>query len=412
MIPSLAAIAAWLFLAQDTVSVQDLVARLGHEDIEQRVLAMRGLIRRSEAAVPGLKAALASDDLEVAQRAQLALSRIEELVLLRPVYKERVPFTLDLQGVPLDQALERIAGAAAVSFRVSPFLARRTVTVKMAEGTLLQALDLLCRDLGDTQWSYVDPDVIAFRSRPYIPKPAFYADCFRISLKRIESHRTSDFAEGTGTAALFLDARVEQGIQFLGTPSFSITEAVDENGNELTEWLHPLAGADSRLGEAGPALTEPPGAESRIFCFSGIGASARRLRLVRGTTTFTFAMGSEETVLDDLSGCAPQEIGDCKVEVLQNGGGILKLAFSRNDQPVDLAWFQTDSVVVVDEEGDRHPLGPMDCDCYQHPENRVTVLTLYFDRAWKTQATRASFRWIRDVHVMKIPFEFRDVPLP
>jgi hypothetical protein len=412
MFPSMSAMIVCCLLVQDAPSVQDLVRKLGHDDIEQRTSAMTELIRLSEAAVPRLQDALASDDLEVAQRAQVALSRIYQLIQLRPVYKERIPFTLDLQGIPAEKVVERISGHSHVGFRMTPSMSERLVTLKMTEGTLLEAADLLCRGLGDTQWYYADLDVIAFRSQPFIPKPSSYTDSFRISIHKIETLRSSNFLEGTGCAALFLEAQVEQGITFLGAPSFSITEAVDDGGNTLTEWVHPLAGIPARMGQGVLLKSEPPCAESQPFCFSGIGASARRLRRIRGTTSFFFSTGSEEAILNDLSNAEPREIGDCTIRILENQAGILKLGLSRNDQPIDLAYFETESVVVTDEDGEQHPLTASDCEGYPLPLNRYTVLTFYFDHSWKLGATRAEFRLTRGVHEMKIPFAFHDVPLP
>jgi hypothetical protein len=403
---------ACFLLVQDTPSVRDLVKKLGHDDIEQRAGAMRGLIRLSEAAVPQLKDALASDDLEVVQRAQVALLRINQLIQLRPVYKERIPFTLDLQGLPAEKVVERISAHSHVGFRVTPSMSERLVTLKMTEGTLLEAADLLCRGLGDTQWYYADHDVIAFRSQPFIPKPSSYTDSFRISLHKIETLRSSNFLEGTGCAALFLEAHVEQGIKFLGAPSFSITEAVDDGGNNLTEWVHPLDGIHSRVGQGVLLNSEPLSAESQPFVFAGIGASARRLRRVRGTTSFFFSTGSEEAILNDLSKADPRVIGDCTIQILENHGGILKLGLSRNDQPIDLAYFETESVVVTDEQDEEHSLTPSDCEGYPLPQNRYSVLTFYFDHTWSLDATRAVFRLTRGVHEMRIPFEFHDVPLP
>jgi hypothetical protein len=412
MCMTFSAMVAWFFLVQDAPSVQDLVTKLGHEDIEQRERALKELIRRSESAIPPLLAALASEDLEVVERAKLALSQIQQRVQLRPVYRERFPFTIDLRGISVEKALEAISQQSHVTFRVNSSISQRVVNLKMTEGTLLESLDRLCRGLGDVQWYYVDQDVIALQSQPPIRKPSAYTDCFRISLKKIETLRTSNFAEGTGCVALFLEADVEQGIKYLGVPVFSIAEVVDDNGNTLSEWVHPAAGIDLKVGQAVLIQTEPPRAESQPFCFAGIGSSARSLRRVRGAASFFFSRGSEEFVLDDLAKKELWEVGDCRIRILENTGGILKLGLSRKDQPIELTYFEMASVVITDEEGGEHPLTPPDCEGYHLPQDHTTVLTFFFDRAWKMRATRAAFRMTRGVQEIKVPFEFREVPLP
>lgn len=412
MITTVPTMLALIALAQDTPSLEELVTRLGHNDIEQRVQAVKALVRLEEASVPVLTEALASCDLEVIHRARYALHRIEERIRLRPVYRERIPFSLDLRDISMRDAMARISEEGRVTFRAGDALSRRNVTLKMNEGTLLEAVDLLCRSLGDTQWYYDGHDVIAFRSRPFLPRPIFYSDCFRISIRSIETQRVSNFAEGSGGVTLFLDAQAEQGVRVLGMPAFTISEVLDESGRALVPGVYPVAELGPRVPQTFVLQGEPSRAESRPFWFSGLGASARRLQHVRGMTSFSFSMGTEEAVLELLSNQETRQVGEWTIRILANHGGILKLGISRDDRPIDMAYLESDSVVIWDEEGEEHALIPAEFECYQLPENQYTEFTFRFDRSWKTQANRMSFRLIRGVHLMKVPFEFRDVPLP
>jgi hypothetical protein len=311
----------------------------------------------------------------------------------------------------VETIVAELSRRAGVSISATDLPSGRRAGLELDRGTLLQALDLLCRALGDRQWTFDREDRIGFAPQPYVDRPASYAGAFRVSVARLDLYRTSSFRESSGLVALHLEAQCEPGVKATGSPTFAIKEVLDDSGRELT-------------AEPSALLPVPPGlapaafqnghaaAESRPFSYSGLAPSARRLARVRGTVTFTFALGRETVSMESLSRDATREIGDFTVQINETHSGSVQLTVTRKAEEFKAEnCIDPASIVVTDTEGVEYRPLPADLQRYNTFRNGGSFF-IHFDRSWYKQARGLKFDLISELYEKHVPFEFRDVPLP
>src|SRR5579872_2595296 len=143
-----------LLAVQDTPSPDDLVRALDDDNIARREAAMNKLMDLGTAAIPALMRAVEQPGQERRLRAQSALDRIERQIRIRAVFSD--PPMLDLRGQdkPLADLIQILGSKSGLSITLAGDLGRRKVTVTRAGMTPMEALDVLCRQAGDCDWSY------------------------------------------------------------------------------------------------------------------------------------------------------------------------------------------------------------------------------------------------------------------
>lgn len=399
-------------LSQDEEAPERMARRLADPDIAAREAAVRRLVEIGEAAVPALKEALRSSDMEVKQRAGQALLQIEQRAKISKVYRERAPFSLDASDARLGELLRAIADRTGAGFATENLDLERRATVRMGEGTLIQALDLLCADLRDTGWSFEADQRIAFARQPFVVKPSFYSGCFKISIKRLDLYRTSSFRESSGMVSLHFEAQAERSARMTGAPLFTVKEVVDETGTELSldpSALSPL----QQMAQMHRAPPEPTGAlESKPFSYHGLSPFARKLAKVRGTVTFFFALGTSAVSLEDLSKETRAEVGDFTIQINDTLNGCLQAHISKNGGAFKLDnYLDAESIVVTDTQGGEHAPLPGDLQFFNVSPGGVSFY-IYFDRSGLKQAKSVRFNLVSEFYEKQVPFEFAQVPLP
>lgn len=386
-----------------------LARDLSHPDIAVREEATRRLVELGTQAVPALRRLAEAADTEARQRAHQALAQIDLAERLRRVCPSRPPLTLRLDRVPLEDAVREISRRTGIRLSAEGIPPGRRVTLSLDRATLLEALDRLCRHLGDAQWTPDGPDRATLSPVPFVDRPACYAGAFKVSLGRLDLYRTSTFRDNLGFVALHLQAEAEPGACPLGSPTFALDEVLDDQGRALTP--------EAPLCVTGPPSALPPpnatgSSETRSFTYGGLHPAARHLAHVRGAVTFCFALSSETVALDNLAKDSVRELGDFAVQINEVHSGSVQLTLLRKNGPFKAECaIDPASIIVVDTEGIEYRPLPADLQRYSVFRNGGSFF-IHFDRSWYKQAQSLCFTLIRDVHETRVPFEFRDVPLP
>lgn len=403
---------AFVSLPQNDETPESFVRKLADPDITVREGATRRLVEFGEAAVVPLKDAIRSADLEVQQRAEQALVLIEQQAKIRKIYRDRKPFDLALSDARVEDVLKEITRRTGVTFSRDQIDLDRRVTVSMTGGTLIQALDLLCADLRDTQWAFEQDEAVGFSRQAFVGKPGFYAGPFKISIKRLDLYRTSNFREASGMVSLYLEAQAERTARMTGTPLFTIKELVDDTATELSldpSALTPL----QQMAQLLRAPQDAPGTlESKAFTYHGLNKFARKIGKIRGTVTFFFALGTTSVALDDLSKETRAEVGEFTIQINDTLNGCLQAHISRNGSAFKLDnYLDADSISVTDTQGGEHSPLAGDLQFFNVSPGGVSFY-IYFDRSGLKQAKSVRFSLVSEFYEKQVPFEFTNVPLP
>jgi hypothetical protein len=406
-------IAPALFAKSDEEKLGRLIDALADPSIEARESAMQGLIELGEPASAALRKAAASEDSEVRERAECALVEIRRRAKLRALYRERKPFALQGEDMTIDEALREITKNTGVRFQTDNGLGREKISLDLRDATLMQALDALCHECRDVEWSFTGQDAVRLKSQPFLSKPSSYDGGFKVCVKRVEVYRCSNFRDSNGMLWLFLETITEPGIQISGSPVFRVTQIVDETGNELTP-----------CGEGGMTPPPLPGGsivardfagtmDSRPFGFSNLSRFARKLSRVRGKVSFCFALGATEIALEDLPQSSTATVGDLSVQVNDSYNGSIQVMLTRSgDLPAPAQLFNLASVTVTDTDGtEYHPSLALDVQNFYRVGNSASF-SVWFNRTSPMAAKTVRLTVVNDFYEKSVPFEFTNVALP
>jgi hypothetical protein len=141
--PSLA-LAVVILGASPSSDPSALVNQLGSPRYDLRESAEVELAKLGRAALPALRAARGSKDLEIRTRASALLSKVEGSLLVQPT-----PISFDFQDIPLGQAIRSINQQAGLSFVLAPeddpsFEGRRLNLRSSEPLPFWKAIDALC----------------------------------------------------------------------------------------------------------------------------------------------------------------------------------------------------------------------------------------------------------------------------
>jgi hypothetical protein len=408
-----AAVGVALASPQDGDRARGLVESLADPGIEAREAAMESLVKLGDEAIPWLRKAAQSDDPERRCRAEYALQEIGRRARLKTVFREIPPFDLACKDAPLEEALRELAARTGLKVLQDETFGRVRVSLDLAGATLMQALDAMCREAGDLQWSFTAPDGVRLSRQTFVERPGCYSGGFKVALRKLEVYRSSNFREAGGLVWIHLQAQTEPGLQISGSPAFQISQVLDETGNELSpdsdraalfpQGLPPSPAGNERLGSM----------DSKPFTFGSLNRFARKLARVRGTATFNFALGTEEVVLKDLAQESSASVGEMAIQVSDGYNGSLQVTLTRPPEGARPdAFVDTSSFQIVDSEGaEQRPLAAADVQTYPGAGNSVCFY-VRFNRTAPAVARSIRFKVVTEFYEKKVPFEFTDVPLP
>jgi hypothetical protein len=250
----------------DVPPVAHWVASLGSTDVLEREEAMRALDRIGVLALPALRAAAQSPDIEVRRRAADLVDRLERreestrLLTARRVH-------LLYRNTPVPDALADFAAKTGYTLELAGNRAKldaRSVTLDTGLVTFWEAFDQFCRAAGVVEPALV-PDGNDRLNRPAVQNPyggwnspygyyGGYVDTSRLTLIDGKAPVLPTFLAGalriralpahvplpsqwlsTGEKVLPLEVAAEPGIQWHGVIGLRVTRAVDDQGQRLVQ---------------------------------------------------------------------------------------------------------------------------------------------------------------------------------
>ncbi|MCI0463458.1 MAG: hypothetical protein L0Z62_41500 [Gemmataceae bacterium] len=136
--------------AGDSERITKLVSQLGSSKFTERDKAKRELEALGEAALPALRKAVQSGDLETSRRAGELVKRLEQKITLDNLLAPK-KLRLNVKDVPVPEAVAQLAKLSGYRIELMgdrAAMANRKVTLDTGETTFWQALDQLCDKAG------------------------------------------------------------------------------------------------------------------------------------------------------------------------------------------------------------------------------------------------------------------------
>jgi hypothetical protein len=450
MFSALLIVAAWMS-ELPAADPAELVARLGAPRYADREAAATGLEELGRKALPALRDARTSRDIEVRTRAAALVSRIEGSLLTRPTMVR-----LDFDDVPVVEVLRGLSDESGVRLSLVPpedspnWKSRRVTLREPAPVPFWQAMDRLC-EAARLQYnagmhgpgSAREPSFPLFEGGMRPTNPVFDSGPFRVTLLGLNFQRSVSFPpspapRGRRRAGADDLARVEPAVseeffaqlQVAAEPRLSlsqsgplrVTEATDEKGQSLLAETAageaPVRRASGYFGVASGSVLQPNVALSRP------GQAGRVIKTLRGVLPVTVSSRKpvplavklsdaagrsfqNEDVLLTLNQVRSQSQGrqfhiDLSIRPNQAPGQVLEPA---DGVPVRPEGFQQ-QLEVVDAQGRIVSWFP---SVYDSETGRMT-LTLTPVEPGSTPAELRYYGLIRAS--TEVRFEFGDLPLP
>jgi hypothetical protein len=405
--------AAPLAPGQDGDALDRHVADLGDDRASVRESALHALRAAGAPAIPRLRRALESGDVEVRQRASSILTELERDEKLSGVLFVRPPVTLSLEGVTFARALEEITRQTGLRFEGAVAPPERAITIHFARAPVLRVLDGLAAAVGDLQWGYEDETTVNWRRSKPVQRPSCYSGGFKVSLSRIDVYKSWDYQQGHGLMWVYLETRMEPGVRPVGSPRFEVSEIRDEAGNELPR--------DSEIQECslkGPSREgrgRATGAvyESSPFTINQLDRSVRRLSKISGRALFLFPVERTAIHMGDLCEETSETRGPLVFQVSEILTSSVKLTVIRSTPDATLPHqVDLDSLVLMDSEGREYTRGAHFDVRADQVSGDTLRYCLEFNDGVTFQPVSMRFLVTEEFFEKVVPFEFKDVPLP
>ena len=394
-----------LLLAPLMVAAQDddigrLVESLHNDSLEIRQKAAKSLVKLGAKAGSQLKKAAESDDAEVRVLASEALREIERDLKLAAVLKEIKPFDVDFRDTPLSDVFKEIARQSGLSVDSDSANEKERITLKLSGAPLMRILDGICEKASELRWEFVQ-GVILFLDERHSGAPSFYSGAFKLDIRRLLVFRSSVFPVNSYQVMLDFRPRVEPGVSFVGTPVIHFDEVKGGEGEELKETPVTLASPSSGYGmrstDIGP------------FQFSDLRSASRKLSSIKGEIVFYFVLASKEIMLKATDNFLAKE-GDISISGNLNCPGMFELTLKK-DGDVRAGPDFLDSGLFELTYSDKTTYVPQGDDFRPGRNGNQITAYVYHNEAVKT-VEFARLRVFTEIYEKKIPFEFKDVPLP
>jgi hypothetical protein len=416
----LAVTLAILAAAPPVDSISPLVRGLGARSPEERDLAQRKLQALGPEALPRLARELASPDPEVRRRLLRVISALEVEKDLRPT---RV--TLAFSGEPLREVLARLQKELKCELVLeSPDqeVLNHRVTATFRDAAFWDVMDEVCRQASLRTLSFCNLDQPQLRLGPgKWPRP-FEArqGAFRLALTRLALHRELDFEgdgpPGPGVLEVQLTLQADPRFRILQVGDPEIEAALDGKGKDLVI-SRDGGGQSNRLNPISGKPSDLPGEVAAIALLAHPTSGATRLQRLKGAVLATvFIARKTIVVMDRISTGAKFVLGGTSYEVksrksLPGAGLELRVAPSAGPAALveqDSVLWGPESVRFTDRDGRacRHTV-----ELLEGTEGvRLTI------SGGRNGVTRTSpVKMLHDALLtreIRIPFEFRNVPLP
>jgi hypothetical protein len=379
---------------------------LRSECIERRACAAARLQELGPRAYAALDVLQADADPEVRARAAAIRDRIALQERERHAYGAPAPLEIPCGARTLGDVLDALARGSGVTLHADASVRDRAPRGLGAASSLFEYLDRLCAGEGDLTWSYADDGGI--RLGPGEPRsaPSVYVERFRFSLPRLEALRITEEGRTQVILGLHIEALREKSLEPLGPPAITLEVVEDDAGARLT--------CDAPVV---PRTVEEPAADAetvhrKAWILYGASAGARRLAHVSGHVAYYFALRRLETTVGELDRERTETVGPLQVRIAPVRPGALLVTLEPRDPAAARPTFlDVRSVSVEDAAG--AVWAPASCQVHVlAPRPTVTQYLIVYDPAAEGPAKTLTFSVVTEALEKKLPFTFRDVPLP
>jgi len=404
-----------LLVPQEAPSPDELVRALDDDNIARREEAMLKLFDLGPAAIPALARALEQPGQERQLRAHSALDRIERQIRIRGVFSDPPVLDLRCKDKPLQDLIQILGPKAGLSITMAGDLGHRRVTITRAVMTPMEALDVLCAEAGDCDWSYITPKVIEIREGKAVSVPSSYESRFRFTLPHIETFRSRRGDRTTGTLCLCIQSDHERGVSPIVPPEIVVEHVIDETGRDLVPAVetpirvNSLFRDDEMMGD--PELSF----HSRPILLPGQNPQARRLASVSGYALYSFALQETTLEIPEVDSGTWIHQGDLEFGVFGLRAGVLQIRIQQEQgEPIPRGILNIPAIRIIDDEGTEHqvPLHAVEMRDLSTAGVSSLHFLLLFDALGQRQARKATLKVVTESYEKRVSFSFTDVPLP
>lgn len=404
-----------LLLLQDRAPIEQLILDLDHDDIVRRETAMMKLCDLGRDALPALEKALEQPVAERRLRARDALERIERQIRIRAAFTDPPIVDLRCQDQPMEDVLLKLGPLSGLSITLKAELGKKRITLTRQAMTPMEALDAICLQAGNCDWSYTSPRVVEIREGTPLTMPASYESRFRFTLPHIETFRSRHGDRTTGTLCICIQADHERGVAPIVPPEIVIDRVVDETGRDLLPSaeapirVNSLFRDDEMLGD--PELSF----HSRPILLPGQQAAARRLSRIAGHAIYHFALQESTIDIPEVDSGTWVRAGELEIGVFGLRAGALQIRIQADQgHQVPRGILNVTGVRIVDDEGTEHQVPLHQVEMRDLSTGGVSSIhyLLLFDSLGQRSAKKAQLKLVTDAYEKKVSFEFTDVPLP
>lgn len=394
-------LAPLMVVAQDD-DIGRLVESLRDDSVETRHEAVKSLVKLGAKAVPALKKAVESGDAEIRIQASAALKEIERDIRLAVVLKEIKPLDVDFRDAPLADVFKEIARQSGLTVDSRSVNEKERITLKLSGAPLMRVLDGVCEKASELRWELFK-DTILFLDEPYPGTPSFYSGAFKLAIRRLSVFRSAIFPVASYQVVMDFRPQVEPGVSFVGAPVIQFDGVRGEEGEELKETAFAMGYSYAGTGYALRPTDIGP------FQFNGLSGSSRKLSSIKGEVAFHFVLAIKEITLKASDNFIADE-GDISISGHTNCPGMFELTVRRGDWAsvgpdfLDSGLFEltySDKKIYQAQGDDFRPV---------RNGNQITAYIYHNETAKTVESAR--IRIFTEIYEKKIPFEFKDVPLP
>jgi hypothetical protein len=295
--------------------IDEILARLGADDIDARETAAKDLVALGPDALPLLRKRGEALEGEARGRVDDACKRIELERKRAAVLPPLRLVTLEARDMPAKELLETIARQAGLAVEFGGVAPETPVTLSLKDAPAFRALDEACRRIGDLSFEPshdrgedadeddLPPQLAAEAAKgPRIvfqgglgPEfPTAVVRHYRLRATQVSVTRTVDFRQNRSHAHVQLDLQWMPGVKPLALTRFTVESAVDDQGRSLLKDKpegNAMAGRRFRRGHFGMRGSAYP----HTLSIPVPPADAKTIALLKGSAVVTYP--SESTVL-------------------------------------------------------------------------------------------------------------------
>jgi hypothetical protein len=434
-------------LLQD--SAAELVQKLGDEDFNVREEAENKIARMGDKALPDLKKAAESGDVEVRERAARLAARIEREIAVSRVYTPPAPVTLS-RTLAVKEALA-LAGGDMETSTLRDVLDRE-IALDLKGATPFEVIDEVCRQTKSFSYQ-VEAGKVRFSKEEFAECPSASEEAFRVRISSVEKYTSTDFRKKQVAWSVTLTAEAWPSCKTFGTPGVTVAAVTDGVGRRIreTDEIFVMGGGDNpQIRQWAAAMKNkqmwggmvPAASAQRVFTFIS-NQDSDMLQSIRTVATYFFRVDPREHRIENAGQHQELDLGDFRLHldraqkygennVVIGGGGRAKggqevLALSLEPRKDGEAWLSSvagdllekDSVVAVDAQGNETPVEARHCPT--NMQQRIMVNGQYQMRfaatyslelgKLKPEEVRQIRVRIAGVHRKEVPLEIRDVKL-